>query len=106
MEMEYLPDAGFRINSALISWDDDRHSIRKILKGMHKEDDKVFEFEDENIEQRRDVYQNYLEEDNYFFLNYNSNDLFSEIEIHWGISILIKGVCLDFENELSEVIKV
>jgi len=105
MEIEYLSDAGFRINSAFINWDDDRLFIRSIFKGIHKEDDKIFEFEDENIEQRRDVYQNYLGEDNCFFLNYNSNDQFSEIEIHWGMSIIIKGVRLVFENELSDVIK-
>ncbi|WP_299363163.1 hypothetical protein [Winogradskyella sp.] len=36
-----------------------------------------------------------------FFLNYNKNNLLSELEVHWGIKVWIDNIELDFEKDIN-----
>ena len=64
MTIEYVPSEGFKLNSDIFNWGDDRESVREKLKNQHKEDDRIIEmakfFDGDtghDIEQRRDIYE-------------------------------------------------
>ena len=56
-----------------------------------------------NIIQRRDIYENYKGQENFFFLNFDTNDKLTEIELHHGFNINIEGVDIDFSMDVEKV---
>lgn len=111
MTIEYIPNTGFKMNSVLFTWDDKRNIIRGNLNLKHKPDDRVIELaqywdgdESKNIKQKRDIYENYGGGNNYFFLNYGEGDTLEAIEFHWGASIMIGSVELNFEQDLDDCV--
>ena len=111
MTIEYIPNTGFKMNSVLFTWDDKRNIIRGNLNLKHKADDRVIELaqywdgdESKNIKQKRDIYENYGGGNNYFFLNYGEDDKLEAIEFHWGASIMVGGVELNFEQDLDDCV--
>src|SRR5690606_10712831 len=57
----------------------------------------------ENIVQRRDVYEHYLGNENFFFLNYNHTNQLRDVEIHGGLDIIINGVLISFSMDVENV---
>jgi hypothetical protein len=109
MTIRYIPNNGFQISSKKFNWNEDRKSIQIKLQNQHENDDKIIEMADffegdksHNIEQRRDIYKDINNEKNYFFLSYDKNDNLSELEIHWGIEILVEEVELRFQKDISK----
>jgi hypothetical protein len=99
------------LNENKIDWDLERFMIRQILGNCHKTDDKIIDFSkyndgktEFNIIQKRDIYENYNGEQNYFFLNYDEKELLKEIEIHNGIIIIIDTIKLAFETNYKEAV--
>lgn len=112
MKIEYIPNIGFNIESLTFLWGQSRSEIREKLNYKYDEDDKIIKISDFlegdisfNIKQKRDIYQNISNEKNYFFLNYNEENKLSEIEVHWGMTILTKGIELNFETDIDECLK-
>ncbi|WP_420551970.1 hypothetical protein [Tenacibaculum aiptasiae] len=108
MILEILPNKGFKINTDIFNWNEDRKLVRQKLKDKHKEEDETIEVSQffdgdtsHNIEQRRDVYQNIKEEENYFFLNYNKNNQLQELEIHWGVKVKINKIEMEFGKDIT-----
>ncbi|MDX2048318.1 MAG: hypothetical protein SFU87_16125 [Chitinophagaceae bacterium] len=111
MEIKYFPNEGIEINGSNFKWGSHREIIRELLGQEHKSADSVIDvseyFEGDtkhNIEQRRDVYENYKQSESYFFLNYDNMDTLKEVEIHKGNKIIIEHITIDFSMKLSEVI--
>lgn len=111
MTIEYIPNTGFKMNSILFAWTDARNVIRENLNLKHKADDRIIELaqywdgdESKNIKQKRDIYENYGGGNNYFFLNYGEDDKLEAIEFHWGASIMVGSVELNFEQDLDDCV--
>lgn len=112
MVFEYFPNKGFQIGDQFFNWGEDRESVRQKLKQVHKADDRVIEMaeyfdgdESQNIETKKDIYQDIAEETNYFFLSYDKDEMLSELEIHWGIIIKVEGLELQFEKPVPEYVE-
>lgn len=111
MTIEYIPASGFLIDSISINWSESREIIREKLNQKHIVDDKIIELaqyfdgdESQNIYQHRDIYENFNSTENYFFLSYDENGLFSELEIHKGMKIKIYEDVLEFETPIEIVL--
>lgn len=83
--------------------------MRQLLKDRHEENNKIIDMSkyhdgsnNFNIIQRRDIYCNYQEQENFFFFNYDKDDFLSEIEIHHGIAIMVDETKLDFGKTFQE----
>jgi len=98
----YLPDQGIILNGKSLLWNTDRGIIRKLLNNSHKAgDDFIAEI---NIYQRRDIYNNYGGQDNFFFLNYDENNNLSEIEIHFGFQIAVSNITFSFDQNIFKIV--
>ena len=108
MTLTILPNQGFKLNAHIFNWNDERESVRQKLKHQHKEDDKVIamsQFFDgdtsHDIDQKRDIYQDIDGMKNYFFLNYNKDNLLTALEVHWGVKIWIDNIAMEFEKDIN-----
>lgn len=111
MTIEYIPNTGFKINSVSFNWTDDRNAIRGNLNLKHKADDRVIDLakywdgdESKNIKQRRDIYEDYGANSSYFFLNYSEDDKLEALEFHWGATIVVAGVELNFDKDIDDCV--
>ena len=111
MEIHYMPGIGFEMLSQSIQWGEQRESIRRKLQNKHKDDDRITDLshvfdgdESHNIHQRRDIYTNSNSGENYFFLNYDTEHKFNEIEVHWGFDVIVNGVKLQFNKDISHAV--
>lgn len=109
--LTYRPDKGVSFDDTQINWGFDRLNVRHLLGGIHRESNSVIDIseynngsKDYNIVQRRDIYQNYGGQDNFFFLNYDKDDFLKEIEIHKGIEILIGHIKLVFDTDFRDAV--
>jgi len=112
MKIEIIPNIGLLIDGNEFNWGNYRTSLRENLKNQHKEDDNVFEmsefFEGDSsydIIQKRDIYQNINNRENYFFLNYDKEEKLESLEAHSGIIISINNIELSFEKDINEYLK-
>ena len=112
MEIKYIPNLGIEINSEKIFWYDSRHHIRLKFKNSHTVDD--FEMDNSalfngdhsyNIVQKRDVYENFENGTNLFFMNYNEEDALIEIEFHTGITLQIENQKIEIGEEMNSVLQ-
>ena len=97
----YKPDIGIVINGAELNWSIKRETARQLLDNKHKADDRIISLGESNIVQRRDIYENYKSEYNFFFLNYNADNLLSWVDVHAGLEIVVDNVVLLFDKELT-----
>ena len=112
MDIEYLPNKGFILNSLKFEWNNERNSVREKLGMKHKEEDKIIDVaeffdgdESMNIHQKRDVYKNLNSKKDLLFLNYDKNNRLRDLEVHYGFDILIDNIRLDFGTEITDLIK-
>ncbi|RXK60530.1 hypothetical protein ESA94_08660 [Lacibacter luteus] len=112
IKMTYQVDKGFSFADKVILWGADRQLTRKLLNGDFNAGDNVIDLSQynngdtsKNIIQRRDIYENYQEQDNYFFLNFNSNGKLTELELHHGFTINIEGIEIDFSMNIEKVVE-
>jgi len=106
----YQSDKSVSFGHTELLWDTDRQEVRKLLKDKFKSADDVIDLSQynngdtcKNIIQRRDIYENYGGQDNFFFLNFDTNDKLTEIELHHGFIIKIEGVDIDFSMDVEKV---
>jgi hypothetical protein len=102
--LTYQPDKGVSFDDALLLWGTDRQQVRTLLNDKFEIADNVVDLSQynngdtsQNIIQRRDIYKNYRGQDNFFFLNFDTNDKLTEVELHYGLDVKIEDVSLDFE---------
>jgi len=112
MKVTYLPNLGVEIHSEKILWNESRENVRVKLKQSHKDDDKEFDnsaFLDGdtsfNIIQKRDIYQDFENEENLFFFTYDEENQLSEIEFHTGIELTIGNTKIAIGEDINRVIE-
>jgi len=103
--LTYQPDKGVFIDDKLLLWNSDRQQVRTLLNGKFEIADNVIDLGDatQNIIQRRDIYENYQGQDNFFFLNFDENEQLTEVEVHHGLTINVAGVVIDFSMGIEKV---
>lgn len=112
MKVTYFINLGIEIHSEKIFWIESRQNVRAKLKQSHKEDDKEFDNSDFfdgdtsfNIIQKRDIYQDFQNEENLFFFNYDEENKLSEIEFHMGIELTIGNTKIAIGEDINRVIE-
>jgi hypothetical protein len=102
--LTYQPDKGVFIFDTLLMWGMDRQQVRALLTGKFEIGDDTIDFGDpnQNIILRRDIYKNYHGQENLFFLNYDENEGLTEVEIHYGLSINVAGIVIDFSMDTEK----
>lgn len=101
--IEYTPDVGFKLNSIAINWLANREIVRKLIGDLPEQQDRVIDLgENQKFESRRDIYANINASNNYLFLNYNSDNALTELEVHWGCRIIVNDVTLDFNSHIRD----
>ena len=105
----YYPDKGISVNHIVINWGTHRNTIRQLLGDRHEEKNDIIDLSkyhngsnDFNIIKRRDIYDNYQGQDNFFFFNYDKDDFLRDIEIHHGVEIIVVETKLSFDKTLEE----
>lgn len=108
--LTYEPGKGVSFGNILLLWDTERQKVRTLLKGQFEIGDSVLDVSEyfdgdssQNIIMRRDIYKHFQGQDNYFFLDYDKNDRLTDVELHYGLNINIKGVSLDFSMDIGQV---
>ena len=106
MEIKCLINEGFDFEGKIIRWNEKRELIRKKLGSKYDVQDSEFEGVDGKvIYSRRDVYTNYNNGDNYFFLNYSKSSELIEVEFHWGIKIAIGNNIFEFDQDVPGIVE-
>jgi len=108
--LTYQSDKSVSFGDTVLLWDTDRQRVRKLLNDKFEIADNVVDLSQynngdisKNIIQRRDIYENYKGQENFFFLNFDTNDKLTEIELHHGFNINIEGVDIDFSMDVEKV---
>jgi hypothetical protein len=106
----YQPDKSVSFGDLVLLWGTDRQQVRTMLNDKFEIGDNVVDLSQyndgdtsQNIIQRRDIYTNYKGQDNFFFLNFDTNDRLTEVELHHGLDIHIKEVRINFSMEIEKV---
>ena len=109
ISLVYQPDKGVFVGGTLLVWETDRRHVRTLLNDDFEVDNNTIELAygksgdiSQSIIQRRDIYRNYQGQENFFFLNFDTNDQLSEVELHHGFDISIKGVIINFSMDVEE----
>lgn len=110
--LTYYPGKGVLYNEVNLYWGMNRITVRDLLHNKHTPRDSIIDLSqynngspDANIIQRRDIYQNYNGENNYFFFNYDAGDNLKEIEIHNGVEIFIQNIKLNFDIDFQDAVR-
>jgi hypothetical protein len=91
--LTYRPDIGTTINGIELNWGSKKDTIRMLLNAKYE------------AREGRDIYENYRNGDNLFFLNYDDNNSLRDLEVHRGFDIIVNNVVLSFEKELKEIVE-
>jgi hypothetical protein len=110
--LTYQPDKGVSFDDTLLLWNTDRKQVRTLLNDKFEIADNVVDLSQynngdtsQNIIQRRDIYKNYKGKDNFFFLNFDTNDRLTEVELHHGLDVKIEDASLDFATDIEKAIE-
>ena len=102
IEITYKTSESISINNIQLNWGSARDKNRDRLNNKHKAADLFIE--EIQMQQNRDIYENYLNLENYFFLNYDNNNLLQDAEIHNGASIKISSCQFNMYDDVSNVL--
>lgn len=110
--LTYQFDKSVSFGDTVLLWDTDRQQVRKLLNDDFKVADNIVDLSQynngdtsKNVIQRRDIYENYQGENNFFFLNFDPDDRLTEVELHHGFNINIEGVGIDFSMDMEKAVE-
>jgi hypothetical protein len=103
MFLHYLPTKEFIIDNVPLQFGAHRELVRAKLGGGHKEQNQIIPLSEsvKPLVQRRDIYDNLNSKGDYFFLNYDENDLLNELEVHRCEKIQVFDFLFDFDDDLD-----
>ena len=96
----YNPGKGIVYNGIELLWGAERKFVRRVFESDYQ----VHDHELGGVTYHRDVYSVLEGEQAYFFFNYDSNNRFSEIEIHNGIALDVKGQLIECDMDFQEAV--
>jgi len=113
MFLRYLPTKELIIDNVPLQFGDPRELVRRKLNRGYKEQNLVIPLPDgiplpdfaKPIIQRRDIYNSLSSTRDNFFLNYDANDLLSDLEVHRCEKIQVFDFVFDFNDDLDFIAK-
>lgn len=106
----YKPNKSVSFGDLELLWGIDRQEVREMLNHKFEIADEIIYLSQynngdisKNIIQRRDIYENYNGQENFFFLNFDIEDKLQEIEIHYGLEININKQNFNFKMDIDKV---
>jgi hypothetical protein len=109
--LTYEPNKGVSFDDTSLLWGTDRQQVRTLLNAKFEVGDNIFDLSQydhndtsENIIQRRDIYENYQGQNNFFFLNFDTAEQLIEVELHHGLDINLKGIVINFSMGIEKVV--
>lgn len=106
MIIHYLPSEAIIIDGVMIKFNESRESVRSKLLGTYKEENQTIQMGASTIEvlhQRRDIYKNFNNTINFFFLGYDEHDFLNEIEVHQCDKITVLDISIYFNDDLNHI---
>ena len=106
MILHYLLQNRILIDGIAFGFNEERDAVRLKLQGVYTPDDQIIHLgnsETESIYQRRDSYKDFNHTKNLFFLNYDTNDRLSEVEVHFCDQITVVSTLFDFNDNLDYI---
>lgn len=106
MILRFVSISEIYFGNVRLNFGDPRESVRSKLGGSYQEKNQTLSLGDSvaPMIQRRDIYDTLAgSTGNFFFLNYDENQLLAEIEVHKCEQIQVIDVVFDFESELDGV---
>ena len=102
MTLQYVPRKEIILDTVRLPFGMSRDIVRVMLGNDHKEQNEELELPDgELIIQRRDIYNRMETGGPFFFLNYNSNDLLTELEMHQCKKIRVYDIEFGFSDDVE-----
>jgi len=103
MVFRYLSTSEFSIDSVPLKFGDSRESVRMKIGGCYEESDKTISIGDSDapLIQRRDIYDYIDSTGDFYFLNYDTNDQLTELEIQRCGEIYVISTQFTFDSELD-----
>ncbi len=106
MILQYFPANRIIVDNIVLEFGERRDSVRAELAMDYEEDNQVIQLQDSDMEplyMRRDIYKGVSSAELFFFLNYDKNDLLSEVEVHRCERIEVLSISFSFDDELDSV---
>lgn len=105
MTVKYSPITKVSIDHSDLQFNEKRDVIRKRLAEKYFEDNEIIELGEDvdPIFRRRDIYENINSSENYFFLNYDNNDLLRDIEVHYCDKVQVFDIIFDFNDQVDRI---
>jgi hypothetical protein len=102
ISIEYKPDSGIVYEKTFIPWGTTRKTVRDTIQGVYETNDQEFA----GTVSRRDIYNQLKGQPVLLFLNYDSHNQFSELEIHNGIELNIFDKTVGFEMQFWDAVEI
>ncbi len=103
MILHYIPTDKIIADMVAFQFLEGRQSVRDKLAWQYQEDNQQFQIGGDDMHQRRDIYRNLNDTENFFFLGYDEDDCLAEIEVHFCDKIRVFDIEFDFNEELTSV---
>jgi hypothetical protein len=104
MTLQYFPEGEIIINNVSVRFGDLRSIVRDKLLRAYEVNDGTFKIGEQELTQRRDIYNANQNDNSFFFLGYDGKDCLSEIEVHKCEKISVQSVSFDFDTPLELVV--
>jgi len=103
MTFQYIPTKEFIVDHVRLQFGTHRDIVRVKLGLVYEEQNQFIQINElfAPIIQRRDIYNRRNSTGDYFFLNYDKNDLLRDVEIHWCEKIQVYDFLFDFDCEID-----
>jgi hypothetical protein len=105
MILKYFPTNKILFDDIALEFNEKRSSVRAKLGISYEEDNQVVPLGDNTdpIIMRRDIYKGATLAELFFFLDYDKDDLLSEVEVHRCERIDVLSISFNFDDELDVV---
>ena len=105
MILKYSPTYKITIDNVDLNFNEERLLVRTKLNREYEEENEIIQLGvgKKPIHQRRDIYKEKNTAESFYFLNYNVNDLLTEVEVHQCDHIEVLGFSFSFNDELDEI---
>lgn len=103
MILQCVPGKEIIIDNIRLPFGTQRDLVRAKLDNTHKEHNEDFWVDTAFVGYRRDIYDQLESKSTYFFLNYDENDLLTEVEVHRCKRIKLFDIEFNFTDEIDLV---
>ena len=109
MKIIHKPSVGIELDGKLVPWGTKRQDLQELWGSPSEAINVVHNISQylpdaEDIIERKDIYQNYLNKDVSFAAVYNKADIFSEFELHEADQIKVADIDISFKVAITDLV--